>query len=93
MWDSKIASFVARRVMEIEEGDFYKDLGPVDDFCLSSSPGIHDLSLPMSPQLDRICEVRVALSDGPTDPILIHYRQAQTAWEDTLIFTSGSNNA
>ena len=93
MWDSKIASFVARRVMEIEEGDFYKDLGPIDDFSLSSSPEIHDLSLPTSPRLNRICEVRVALSNGPTDPILLHYRQAQTAWEDTLIFISGSHNA
>ncbi|KEF58214.1 uncharacterized protein A1O9_06140 [Exophiala aquamarina CBS 119918] len=93
MWDSKIASCVARRVMEIEEGGFYNDLGPGDDFSLSSSPEIDDLSLPTSPQLDRICEVRIALSDGPTDPILIHYRQAQTAWEDSLIFTSGKDNA
>lgn len=93
MWDSKIASCVARRVMEIEEGDFYTDLAPVDNFSLSSSPGIQDLSLPTLPQLDRINEVRMTLSDGPTDTILLHYRQAQADWEDTLIFTSGSHDA
>ncbi|KIW30542.1 uncharacterized protein PV07_06280 [Cladophialophora immunda] len=91
MWDSKMASSVARRVMEIEEGDFYRDLGPVDDFALSSSPGIQALSLPTSPPRNRICELRMALSDGPADPILLHYRQAQTAWRDTLIFTGGGN--
>lgn len=79
--------------MEIEEGDFYTDLAPVDNFSLSSSPGIQDLSLPTLPQLDRINEVRMTLSDGPTDTILLHYRQAQADWEDTLIFTSGSHDA
>lgn len=92
MWDSKIASCVARRVMEIEEGGYYKDMGQVDDFSISTSPGIHDLSLPTSPQLNRICEVRIALSNGPTDRILLHYKHAQTAWDDTLVFISGSNN-
>ncbi|KAH8799861.1 hypothetical protein F5884DRAFT_742358 [Xylogone sp. PMI_703] len=92
MWDSKIASCVARRVMEIEEGSLLKDLGLADEFPLSSSPRIQDLSLPTASQLNRICEVYVPLFDGPTNPIPLQYRQAQTTWKETLVFTNGSNN-
>lgn len=88
MWDSKIASCVARRVMEIEEGELFKDSRLTDEFSLCSSPRIQDLSLPMSLQLNRICEVCMPLTDGPTNPIILSYRHAQTVWKDTLIFTS-----
>jgi hypothetical protein len=38
IWDSKIAASVARRVLEIEENDFYADIDTADNFLLSSSP-------------------------------------------------------
>jgi hypothetical protein len=51
--------------MEIEERDFYKDVDTADDFRLSSSSGLRDLSLPTLPQSYRIHEVKVVLSNGP----------------------------
>jgi hypothetical protein len=77
IWDSKIASCIARKVMEIKECGFYKDFDVADEFLLSSSPGRQDLSLPTLPQANRIHEVRVTLSDGPNDTIPLLYRQAQ----------------
>ena len=38
IWDSHVAACVSRKVMDIEEGDLYKDLGVADDFLISSSP-------------------------------------------------------
>ncbi|KAN0113220.1 hypothetical protein V8E51_006171 [Hyaloscypha variabilis] len=89
IWDSKISSCVARKVMEIEEAGFYKDCDAADEFLLSSSPRSQDLSLPILPQADRIHEVRVALSDGPNDTIPLHYRQGQRDWEVIQISTRG----
>jgi len=78
IWDSIIAARVARKVMEMEERDFYKNIATADDFPLSSSPGSEDLSLPILPQSYRLHEVKVELSDGPMENILLFYKQQQT---------------
>jgi hypothetical protein len=93
IWDSKISSCVARKVMEIEETGFYKEFDAADEFLLSSSPRSQDLSLPILPQADRIHEVRVALSDGPNDSIPLHYRQGQKDWEVIQVSTRGNGIA
>lgn len=93
IWDSKISSCVARKVMETEEGGFYKDFDAADNFLLSSSPRWQDLSLPTLPQADRIHEVRVSLSDGPNDTIPLLYRQAQRDWEVIQVSTRGDGIA
>jgi hypothetical protein len=87
IWDSKIAVCVARKVMEIEERDFYRDVDTVDDFPLSSSPGLRDLSLPTLPQSYRIHEVKVVLSNDPMDSVFLFYRQKQTNgdWKDIRV--------
>ncbi|EXJ72499.1 uncharacterized protein A1O5_05004 [Cladophialophora psammophila CBS 110553] len=36
IWDAKIVSCGARKVMEVKEGDFYQDTGRADHFMLSS---------------------------------------------------------
>lgn len=84
IWDSKIAACVARKVMEIEERDFYKDVDNVDDFQLSSSPELSDLSLPTLPYSYRVQEVKVVLPNSPTDSVLLFYRQKQTSGESTV---------
>jgi hypothetical protein len=77
IWDAKTAACVARKVMEIEETDFYKDVDTADDFPLPSSPRPQDLSLPTLPESYRIREVEVVLSGAPMDKILLFCKQKQ----------------
>jgi hypothetical protein len=65
--------------MEMEERDFYRDVDTADDFLLSSSPGLWDLSLPTLPQSYRIHEVKVVLSDSPMDSVFLFCRQKQSS--------------
>jgi Fungal specific transcription factor domain/Fungal Zn(2)-Cys(6) binuclear cluster domain len=77
IWDAKTAACVARKVMAIEERDFYKDVDTADDFPLPSSPRPQDLSLPTLPESYRIREVEVVLSGAPMDKILLFCKQKQ----------------
>jgi hypothetical protein len=86
IWDSKIAACVARKVMEIEEGDFYREFDGFDDFSLDSSPELRKSSLPTLPQSCRMHEVKVILSDGPADSVLLCYRkQTSGGWKQTRV--------
>lgn len=50
-WDSLIMAAVARKLIELEEGDYYRDINPTDDlFLLSSFATFWDLSLPTLPE-------------------------------------------
>ena len=71
IWDAKTAACVARKVMQMEERDFYKDVHTADDFSLLSSPRPQDLSLPTLPKSHRIRDVEVVLSGDPMDRILL----------------------
>ncbi|RDW76932.1 hypothetical protein BP6252_04985 [Coleophoma cylindrospora] len=71
IWDTKTAACVAKKVMEVEERDFYKDIDTADDFSLPSAPRAYDLSLPVLPEPYRIREVEVVLSGSPMDKILL----------------------
>ncbi len=51
IWDSQLAGRIAQEVMEIEEGDYYKDFPINDDFPISVPPGADDLLLPALPQV------------------------------------------
>jgi hypothetical protein len=77
IWDAKTAACVARKVMAIEERDFYKDVDTADDFPLPSSPRPQDLSLPTLPESYRIREVEMVLSGAPMDKILLFCKQKQ----------------
>lgn len=78
IWDSKIAACVGRKVVLIEERDFYRNAETADDFPLSSSPGLEDLSLPTLPQSYRIQQVKVILPNSPTNNVFMFYNQIQT---------------
>lgn len=69
IWDAKTAACVARKVLQMEERDFYKDVDTADDFSLSSSPRSQDLSVPTLPEPYRIRDVEVVLSGDPMDRI------------------------
>ena len=71
IWDAKTAACVARKVMQMEERDFYKNFNTADDFLLPSSPRPEDLSLPILPESYRIRDVEVVLSGDPMDRILL----------------------
>jgi hypothetical protein len=77
IWDAKIVARVSRKVMEIEERDYYKDTDTADDFPLSSSPSPRDLSLPPLPESYRIHDVEVVLSGDPMDKVLLLCRRRQ----------------
>ncbi|KAJ9149757.1 C6 zinc finger domain protein [Pleurostoma richardsiae] len=70
-WDATIAARVARKVMEVEEGDFYKDTDPADDFQPSSYPSTQDLSLPLIPDHQRLRDVEVVLLGNPLEKVLL----------------------
>ena len=71
IWDAKTAACVARKVMQMEERDFYKDVDTADDFSFLSSPRPQDLLLPSLPESYRIRDVEVVLSGDPMDRILL----------------------
>jgi hypothetical protein len=70
-WDSQILAFVARKVMEIEEGDFYQLLDAVDDFPLDRPPGHGDILFPPLPEPCRLADVEVSLLGDPVGTISI----------------------
>lgn len=72
IWDSKIAACIARKVIEIEEKNFY------NDFALTSASISHELSLPALPQSYRIHEIEVVLPDSLKDSVLISYKEKQS---------------
>ena len=76
MWDSNITACIARKVMEIEERDFYKN-STLDDFSLSRLLDSEDLSQSAIPESYRICDVKAVLSDGPEDSVFLYYKQKQ----------------
>lgn len=80
MWDSIIAACVARKVMEIEERGCYTNVELNEGFALGNSPSVEDLSLPALPQENRLCEVKVALPEGPTEDIVLSYRHTQDGY-------------
>jgi hypothetical protein len=90
IWDAKSAACVARKAMEIEERDFYKDVDTVDDFPLTSYPLPQDLSLPTLPDSYRIREIEVALSDAPMDNILLFCKQKHAGIECRVLLSEYS---
>lgn len=70
-WDSQILAFVARKVMEIEEGDFYQLLDAVDEFPLHRPPGHEDILFPPLPESCRLPDVEASLSGDPVGTISI----------------------
>jgi hypothetical protein len=83
IWDSQIAACIARKVVEIEEGDFYKDVQKDDYFSFCSYPDERDLLLPKLPESYRIHEAQVLLPDEPTGNLhlLCKQRKEDGSWE------------
>ncbi|KAH6666354.1 C6 zinc finger domain protein [Halenospora varia] len=77
IWDSRIALCIARKVIEVEERDFYETFDTNDDFPLTGTPSLSELLLPELPGAYRIQELEVILSGSPMDKILLFGKQKQ----------------
>lgn len=95
MWDSRIASCVARKVLCIEEGELCQgaaaDLED-DQVELGSPPRLSDCEVSSLPEENRVCELRVVLDDGVVDSVLVEYRHGWSAAEWKQIHVALGNN-
>jgi Fungal Zn(2)-Cys(6) binuclear cluster domain/Fungal specific transcription factor domain len=78
IWDAEIVACVARKVMDIEEQDFYGDMRSADDFEFSSPPREQDFLRPVLPDSYRVHHVKVVLPDDPMGKIVLSCRQKQS---------------
>jgi hypothetical protein len=86
-WDSTIAACVAKKVMEIEERDFYANLGIDDDFAFDSAPKERDFLLPTLPEEYHMHDVQVALPEDRMGKIVLSFCQEgkDYFWEFDLV--------
>lgn len=85
IWDSRIAVCIARKVMELEEGDFYRDAATSDNFPLMSFPRTEDLSLPTLPDSRRLREVEISLVGAPMDRILLFCKENRDGHDERIL--------
>jgi hypothetical protein len=71
IWDAKIMAHVARKVMNVEERDYYKSFDVDDSFLLDAVPTPGELELPLLPESYRLRELEVVLSGAPVDRVLL----------------------
>ena len=75
IWDPHISARVCRKVIEIEERDFYDDVHKDDDLEDGSLPTAEDLLLPPVPESYRLREVEVVLAENPLDKVSLFCRK------------------
>lgn len=76
LWDSVTAACVARKVMNIEEREFYAELAIVNDpFPTTSSARPVDLMFPTIPRSYRLNELEIVLSGAPMDRIELYCKR------------------
>lgn len=87
IWDSNIAAAVARRVMELEEMDFYGDTSTIDSFKLFSSPSPKDLYFDNLPDSNRLNVQEVILGTASVGNASLCYKQRDTTgeWENVRV--------
>jgi hypothetical protein len=71
IWDSKFTARVTRKVMEMEERDYYESSNINDNFPLDATPTPEELELPVLPESYRLRELEVVLSGAPMDRVLL----------------------
>ncbi|ORY61259.1 uncharacterized protein BCR38DRAFT_30633 [Pseudomassariella vexata] len=75
IWNAIFVASVAEEIMQIEEGDYYKDTPVDDDFPLKSPPQDQDLSLPTLPASRRVHDVQVVLPDSPSGKAVLNCKR------------------
>lgn len=102
VWDGVMVAYLARHVIEMEEGDFYKNFLINEDFDpLSDIDDVTPGEIPLIPQLARINSAEVILPDGVGSKatMICKYRTSERhqSWESKttefdLIFDDISTN-
>ncbi|KAI1133316.1 hypothetical protein F5Y10DRAFT_228744 [Nemania abortiva] len=77
IWDSRLALIIAKEVMCIEEGDYYRDFEKDDKFTIVSIPTDEDLTLPPLPDHRRLYNIRVGLPEHSMGVLTLGYEQKQ----------------
>lgn len=77
IWDGRIASCVVRKVVEVEERDFYTGIGVDGDSSFDSPSQPQNSRFPILPQSYRLREVEMVLVGSPMDRILLFCRREQ----------------
>ena len=75
IWDARAAACVARKVMEVEERGFNRNVERPNDSALFSCPRPCHLSTSVLPESHRMSEIEIKLSGAPMDRILLFYKQ------------------
>ncbi|KAK2928777.1 Zn2-C6 fungal-type DNA-binding domain [Fusarium oxysporum f. sp. vasinfectum] len=81
IWDAHIAACVAKKVVELEEGNFYGGVEVGDDFQLNTPMRDLDYQVPLLPESRRMSEVEAELSGAPMDKILLSSNVRRAAAE------------
>ncbi|CAM1501319.1 Fc.00g104810.m01.CDS01 [Cosmosporella sp. VM-42] len=90
LWDARMAACVARKVLELEEKEFYKDLEVPEDFLFSRPPRLQDLSEATLPESNRIRELEVVMSGAPMDRVLLFCKQKQQGIDRRVLLSEYS---
>lgn len=77
IWDAYIVACVAKKVIELEEGDFYEGIDLQDDFPLNTPMRDRDFQIPLLPEYRRLSEVETELSGAPMDVIRLYGKREQ----------------
>ncbi|CAF3571781.1 unnamed protein product [Fusarium graminearum] len=77
IWDAHIVACVAKKVIELEEGDFYEGIDLDDDFPLNTSMRDQDFQIPLLPKYRRLSEIETELLGAPMDKIRLYGKREQ----------------
>lgn len=76
LWDGVQAAYTARRIMEIEEGKFFKDISIRNHSDLFNSPRPIEIDdMPILPEFTRVCNATLLLPDDPSSKGKLIYRR------------------
>ncbi|KAI1163044.1 hypothetical protein F5B18DRAFT_621774 [Nemania serpens] len=75
IWDSRLALIMAKEIMCIEEGDFYRDHEMDDQFTLSCIPTAQDITLSPLPDHRRLYNIRVGLPEHSMGILTLEYEK------------------
>ena len=83
IWDHKLAAAIARKVIDIEECDFYKNAETVVKIDLFSLAAEHESIAEVLPLKHRLGEVKVVLPEDSTGRIMLICRRKGNSgvWE------------
>ena len=83
IWDSRLATIIAEKVVELEEGDFYDDFAAMDDFPPMSPPKNRDFLLPSLPDSYRVHDLQINLPSSLSEVFEISCKRKRDdgSWE------------